>query len=554
VPQTSPSGFRNVVDPAVAKRYRAEGWWGDLTLADHVERHAAERPGAVAYASGDGVLTYDGYRQTSDRLAGALAGSGLEPGERVAVILPDGPTVHVAFLANEKAGLTTVGIGARAGERELRHLLDKTGATALVSLSEHHQRDMRSVFEALRAGGLPLRHHVVVPRFEDDLLAAIRIDGVPAHVDGDGLASLISGRRLGPDDLFMINSTSGTTGLPKCVMHTQNRWMYFHQKAVEVAALTERDVVLSALPAPFGFGLWTAHFTPTLLGAPTVVMERFSAEMALELIDRLRVTMLCTVSTQFIMLLNSPDLERRDLSSLRVMFTGGEAVPYDRARAFEGRTGAAVLQFYGSNESGVVTGTRLSDPPERRLRTAGRLVSGTELRLFEEGRDVTDSGRGQPGSRGPATCVGYLDDPAANSELFTPDGYVLHADICTVDGEGYLSVVGRKSDIIIRGGKNISAAQVEDEVSAHPAVALAAAVPMKDPIFGERVCVYVELRPGGSLTLPDLISFLEARGASKETMPEHLVVVDELPRSSGGKLAKGELRASLAESTSTELS
>src|ERR1700736_1262839 len=113
VTKTSPSSFRNVVDPEVAKRYRAQGCWRALTLAAHVERHAAERPDTMAYASGDRVLTYDGYRRTSDRLAGALAGSGLEAGERVAVILPDGPTVHVAFLANEKAGLTTVGIGAR---------------------------------------------------------------------------------------------------------------------------------------------------------------------------------------------------------------------------------------------------------------------------------------------------------------------------------------------------------------------------------------------------------------------------------------------------------
>jgi acyl-CoA synthetase len=173
---------------------------------------------------------------------------------------------------------------------------------------------------------------------------------------------------------------------------------------------------------------------------------------------------------------------------------------------------------------------------------------GTELRLYDdEGHDVTSSGRGQPGSRGPAISFGYLDDPAANAELFTPDGFVLHADEVTLDAEGYLSVVGRKSDIIIRGGKNVSASYVEDEVGEHPAVALAAAVASPDPVFGERVCVYVELTAGSTLQLEELVAFLRGRGVSNEYLPERLVVMDELPRSSGGKLAKGQLREDARE-------
>jgi acyl-CoA synthetase len=143
-------------------------------------------------------------------------------------------------------------------------------------------------------------------------------------------------------------------------------------------------------------------------------------------------------------------------------------------------------------------------------------------------------------------CLGYYDDPGANAELFTPAGFVLHADIATIDENGYLTVVGRKSEIIIRGGKNISAAVVEDAVSTHPSVALAAAVPMPDPLFGERVCVYVELRSGASLTLDELIDSLAGQGMSKENYPEHLVVLEQLPRSSGGKVAKGQLTADAA--------
>ena len=534
------------VDPTAAARYRREGWWGERTLADVVDGHARDRPEGVAFVSDAGTLTWSAYAAAADRLAAALVAVGLDAGERVAVLLPDGATVHVAFLANEKAGLVTVGLGSRAGDAEIRHLLAATGATALVTLAEHRGRDMTEVVAALRAGGLGLRHHVVVPRFESPGTEPVEVDGAAFAAPSGPAAEPSAGRRRGPDEVFMINSTSGTTGMPKCVLHHQNRWMYFHRMAVETGRLGPDDVFMGAVPAPFGFGLWTAHFTPTLLGAPTVVCERFDAATALELLARHRVSVLAAVSTQFIMMLNALDGRSVPLDALRVLYTGGEAVPYERARAFEARTGATVLQFYGSNESGLATGTRLDDPPEARLRTAGRRLPGTELRLFDAGVDVTATGRGQPGTRGPATCLGYLDDPAANAELFTDDGFVLHADVCTIDGEGWLRVVGRTSDLIIRGGKNISAGQVEEQVGRHPAVALVAALAVPDPVFGERVCVVVQLRPGRTLELDELVGFLRAAGVSPEQLPEQLVVVDELPRSSGGKVAKGELRAELA--------
>jgi acyl-CoA synthetase len=224
------------------------------------------------------------------------------------------------------------------------------------------------------------------------------------------------------------------------------------------------------------------------------------------------------------------------------MFTGGEMIPYEKARAFEDRTGATVLQFFGSNETGLLSGTRLTDPPKPRLTTAGRIVPEMQVRLFDAGRDVTPSGQGQPAGRGPALSMGYLDDANANAELYTADGWMLMGDVCRLDDDGFLSVVGRVSDFIIRGGKNISARQVEDAVATHPAVALSAAVARPDVVFGERVCAFVELRTPGELTLSELTAHLEAQGVAKELWPEYLVVLDALPRSSGGKVAKGELR------------
>ena len=201
------------------------------------------------------------------------------------------------------------------------------------------------------------------------------------------------------------------------------------------------------------------------------------------------------------------------------MFTGGEAVPYERAAEFEERTGACVLQFYGSNETGAVSRTTLRDPREKRLRTAGRLIPEMKVRLFDEGgNDVTASGRGQPGCKGPTLCGGYYDDEVANAKLIREDGWMLLGDLVRIDDDGYLRVIGRTDDFIIRGGKNISGPGVEQQVATHPAVALAAAVAMPDPVFGERVCVYVELRPEVS-HLEELVADLASRGVSKEMFP-----------------------------------
>jgi acyl-CoA synthetase len=220
---------------------------------------------------------------------------------------------------------------------------------------------------------------------------------------------------------------------------------------------------------------------------------------------------------------------------------GGEALPYRPAAEFEELTGAKILQFYGSNETGLLSATTVNDSQPRRLRTGGQIVPEMSVRLFDGDRDVTEAGRGQPACRGPATSLGYLGG-ADHDQLFTRDGWMRMGDMCEIDAEGYLSVTGRTSDFILRGGKNISAAQVEDAATTHPAIAVAAAVAMPDPVFGEKVCLYTELVDTQTIDLPDLVRHLLAVGVSKELLPERLIVVDELPRSSGGKIAKGRLR------------
>ena len=529
-------------DPDAAVEYHAQGWWGDDTVGSIVAARASVQPDGVAFIADGRWYTWAEYHADADDIALAILAAEPERGERIAVMMPDGPAVHAAFVGIERAGCVAVGIGARAGDREVAHLLSLTGARTLITAPEQHGRTAAALRSDVAAMGASVDRHLLL-----GLDARVVDASLPDGVDIDPDCPF---RPIHPDELFLLNSTSGTTGLPKCVMHTQNRWFYFHQLAAEAGGFGADEVFFGALPAPFGFGLWTAHFTPTALGAPTVLMDRFDAHEALDLIERERVTVLCCVSTQFIMLLNAQAERPRDLSSLRAMFTGGEAVPFERAAEFEETTGAKVLQFYGSNETGALSYTSNATSRETRLRTAGHVIPEMHVRLLdpETHADIPAGvDEGQPACKGPATALGYWGDVDANKALFTDDGWMLMGDIVRIDAEGVLTVVGRTSDFIIRGGKNISAPAVEAELATHPSVAMVAAVAFPDPVFGERVCAYVELRPQASVTLEELVSHLRDRSVSQEWWPEHLVIVDQLPRSSGGKVAKGDLKADAAK-------
>ena len=520
-------------DPA---RFRAAGWWSDTTLSDAVRRNAERSPDRAAYVDYDGIsLTWREFDSAATALAEQLAGVGIGPGDRVAVWHGDSAAIHALFVAVERGGAVVIGIGARAGTREVAAILGNSQPKIMISDS---QRSEVATQVAVAAGKVSLLVLALVG-------GALRLNVYAAP------RALRADAQLGPDDVFLINSTSGTTGLPKCVVHTQNRWYYFHQKAVANGLLTSDDVFLPVIPMPFGFGIWTSHTTPIYLGATAVVMERFTTRAACEAIARHKVTVLCCVSTQLTMLMADRECRDYDLGSLRVVFAGGEALPYRPAAEFEELTGAKILQFYGSNETGLLSGTTVDDTLRRRLRTGGRIVPEMAVRLFDGDRDVTETGRGQPACRGPATSLGYLGG-TDHDKLFTRDGWMRMGDICEIDADGYLSVTGRTSDFILRGGKNISASQVEDAVMTHPAIAVAAAVAMPDPVFGERVCLYAELVDAANINLPDLVEHLLGLGVSKELLPERLIVVDALPRSSGGKIAKGELRADIRRRTEAD--
>lgn len=503
-------------------QYVSEGWWEESKrLSDFVEDNVLKNPSGTAYQVGDVKLSWEEYLKRAKHIGQIIQNISRE-GDRVLVWLPDNENVHVSYLACELAGAIAVGVGWKAGLQELKHLTETTGASMLLT-SEMNSYGTR-----------------------DDISKYLKIESVA--VDTEFLDQIIdsgvfrAGKRIGPSDLWFLNSTSGTTGLPKCVMQTQNRWFYFHKKAMDFGELTSHEIWMSVVPAPFGFGLWTAHVTPTLLGVPCLLQERFNAKEAAQMIEDFQVSVLCAVSSQFVMILDaSVDI---DLSSLKVIFTGGEAISPKRAREFEEKSGCNVLNFYGSNETGTLSGTKIKDSANKRYSSAGMVIPEMQVRLYDPstGERLANSGTGQPACKGPALSLGYWQDDIANSELKTEDGWFRMGDLVQIDPEGWLTVTGRVSDFIIRGGKNISAVAIEREIEAHPKVTLVAVVPKPDQRLGETAAAYVQLHSGEELTLEDLKTFLKLKGISIEWWPETLCILDELPMSSGGKVAKGELK------------
>lgn len=510
-----------------------------VSVSEMVRHWARTIPDGRAFVTAEAHVTWCEYDATADRIASALAavGQGDDP---VALYLPDTMVFHAALCAAFRIGRIAVGIGSRSGVEEVAHLMARSGARTLIVSRNLRGADTAGTIAELRERVEHLDHVL----FVDDLggVSVEDADGRPVPVTDRRFDA--AGGRFGIHDVSMLNSTSGTTGLPKLVTQTERRWIAFSEVAVRAGRITGDDVFLGAVPAPFGFGLWTAHFLPALLGIPTVVLDRFDVDTMIDLLERERVTVLHCVSTQFKMLLRSERARTADLGALRAMFTGGEAVPYSEALAFEQRTGASVLQFYGSNETGAVSVTTVDDDPDTRLHTCGHLLEHMQVRVFDDsGAEIVgDVRRGQPGVNGPLMCRGYWDDPAADSELYTDDGWMLLGDIVEIDAAGRVRVVGRKADIIIRGGKNISAVEVEELVRAHPSVTLVAVVGVHDELFGEKVCAVVVTEDGAELTAPELSHWLVARGVTREYVPEHVVTVDELPLAPGGKVAKGTVK------------
>jgi cyclohexanecarboxylate-CoA ligase len=342
----------------------------------------------------------------------------------------------------------------------------------------------------------------------------------------------------------MLFYTSGTTADPKGVLHTPSTLGAIVRFHAEVHRPSPEDRSLLQFPLTHVGGIVMFVMIPIAHGASVVFMEEFDPALAVELVERYQVTSAGGPPAILQAMFAAPSFAPERVRSIRTSGSGAADVSPELMRETARRFGGALVhRSYGLTECPMFTSGTPDDPEEKRFGTDGRPVPGCIARLVDDaGRPVGPNVEGEVEAYGPQLCVGYVD-PALNA-AFTPDGFLRTGDVGVLDDDGYLRITGRRKDIIIRKGENLSAKGIEDELAAHPKVADVAVIGVPDPASGERVCACVVLRPGaGALTLGDVRTFMEGRGVMRQKIPERLEVLPELPRNATGKVRKDALRA-----------
>ena len=488
------------------------------TLGEENVRRFGEYP-ALAFEGR--VLTNTDQQRAANRMAHALRRLGVVPGDRVAVMLPNCPEVLQAYAAIWKAGAVAVPLLFLLAPDEVRRVLGHSGARVLLTAPEL----------AFKAEGWDGRRVLVggesaeAPALE--ALVAAEPDAFPTVPRA-------------PDDLAVILYTAGTTGQPKGVALSHRNLL---ANARSVAALYELDRerwALATLPLAHSYGLGLTNAS-AILGTRAVLLRWFTPEGVLAAIERYRVQQMSGVPTMFVALLHHPEADRYDTSSMRLWGSGAAPLPVEIVEPFEKKFGGRLLEGYGLTEAApVVSAHRLSG--ERRLGSVGQPVPGVEVRIVDDDDRPLPTGEvGEVCVRGDNVMVGYYRMPEETAGVLR-GGWLHTGDMGRLDAEGFLYIVERKKDLIIRGGFNIYPREVEDVLYAHPAVAEAAVVGRPDPVMGEAVTAFVVLRPGAEATAEGLIGFCQERLA-RFKCPTEVRFVPSLPKSPVGKVLRKALRS-----------
>jgi len=539
-----------------AARYRARGYWEDRPLIAHfldVFDRYADRP---AVSDDDGCWSYRQLAEASRRVALNLLDLGLGPRDRVVVQLPNTRLFASLYFGLQRIGAIPIMALPSHRYRELRQFVALSGAAAAAAPAAVKDADFADLHRRVAAEQPRLRLSIL----QGGTGSARAGTGSPAAIGLEELHERTPRRHgqgdldrilddIDPCDPAVLQLSGGTTGVPKLIPRTHNDYAFNSKLAASVCDIRAGDVLLDVLPIAHNLPLACPGLQGFLLSGATVHLSRTARPPEVfGVIDAHRVTHIHLVPALLIQWINSPAAAGYDLGSVRVVQSGGQRLqPETRTRAEKVFRNVTIQENFGMAE-GLLMFVRLDDPPEVRLETVGRPVCpDDEVRLVgEDGADVPDGEIGELWARGPYTIRGYYNAPEHNERAFSADGFYRSGDLMWRHPSGNYVVAGRSKDLINRGGEKISAEEVENLILGHPAVQNVACVPVPDPVLGERMCACVILRPGGRLTLPQLVEFLAAEEIARHKLPERLAVFDAFPLSPVGKVSKRDLAAMLA--------
>lgn len=511
----------------------------DLTIPSALTLRATRDPGAPFLLAGDTSLTYAEADSHSEAFAASLANLGVEAGDRIALVLPACPEFAVTVFAAAKLCATIVPLNPRLTTAELRYMLRHSGAAYAVTVENAFGNDYLQLFEHLLEELPDLKYVVTVG--EEDLWYDDQI------FQWEDMLSSGSGRDYtarppSPDDAFAIVYTEGTTGKPKGVELTQRNLLHAAGATTDAAGLTSGDVVVGIDALFHVFGLGPGLLGAVLGGASLVLMDGLDAAETLDLADRFGATVHYGVPTHFATELREIERRGRPPRSIRLCLASGAPLKDDLARRIEDAFGVPVLIAYSLTEAAsTLAVTRPDDPPNKRIFTVGRPVGDTVVRVTEDdGSDLPPESVGEIRVRGPGVMRGYYRQPKRTSAVTDSEGYLRTGDLGMVDEDGYLHLVGRREDVVIRGGYNVHPREVEDRVSAHPAVEESAIVGIPDEILGEAVCACVVRVEGGVVTGSEIHEWCSATLADYK-VPDLVTFMETLPLTSTGMVWRQEL-------------
>ncbi|MFH9548315.1 long-chain fatty acid--CoA ligase [Streptomyces sp. NPDC017435] len=492
-------------------------------LAQFLVETAQRRPGSPALRLGEQVISYAELDDRSARAAALLRAEGVRPGDRVALMLPNVPEFVVLYYGILRAGGIVVPMNPLLKTRESAYHLEDSGA---VLLFEWHWAPGEGAPGAAAAG---VRHLSVEPAAFAALLAGHR---PLTEVTGSGA-----------DDVAVLLYTSGTTGRPKGATLTHAGLRHNTEvNAVHVQRITPQDVVVGCLPLFHIFGQICTMSAAVRAGASLTLIPRFEPQAVLDAVVRDRATVFEGVPTMYAALLQHPS--QVDLPTLRLCISGGASLPVEVLHGFERRFGCAVLEGFGMSETSPVVTFNHPDRP-RKAGSIGTPIRDVEVRLLDaKGQEVAPGEIGELVVRGPNVMKGYWNRPEETAAA-VPDGWLRTGDLARQDEDGYLYIVDRKKDMIIRGGYNVYPREMEEVLHEHPAVALAAVVGVPHTRLGEEIAAAVVLRPGARATPDELREFVKSRVAAYK-YPREVWLVDTLPTGPSGKILKREITAPTA--------
>jgi acyl-CoA synthetase (AMP-forming)/AMP-acid ligase II len=534
------------VPRALRDRYRDEGWWTDDTLGSLVDRSLAAAPAARVQIWSETHPwrgTYADVRLEALRLLGALRAEGIEPGDVVAFQLPNWREAVVAFYALAMGGYVLVPVVHIYGPKEVRFILAQCGARAYISADRFGHVDYLGIVDGAAPGDLPaLELHLVV----GGAPAAARVrrlgwEAVGASAPAEPVTVADA------DDVCVLAYTSGTTSDPKGVMHSHRTLLA--ELSHICPMITPGAPLLMGSPVTHATGMLGAVLGPVALGEDIHLIDRWDPDRVLDIMLEAGIGAGAGASVFLATVIDHPRFTAEHARHARRVGLGGAPVPVALGERAE-RHGIRIARVYGSTEHPSITGSSFDEPAAKRHATDGCPLPGVEIRLVaDDGRPAPAGEPGEIWSRGPDLCVGYTD-AALTAAAFDADGWYRTGDMGVLDGDGYLTITDRLNDVIIRGGENVSAAEVEEAIATMDQVAEVAVVAAPDARLGEHACAVVRLAPGvSSLELDDVTAQLARVGLARQKWPEELLVVEDFPRTASGKVRKVDLRARLRAMT-----